>query len=81
MSLLLFEYLIRIETDEFICRIWAKEDIPSVIDLRMSAKTILESKIPPMDKLVAIGNMLGVNSAEILSRDDLNGMCVHFDWP
>ena len=81
MSNLLFEYLIRIEADEFVCRIWAKEDVPSVSDLRGLAKAILKSKIPAMDMLEAIGKLPHVNSAEILDRTGLSGMCIHVDWP
>jgi len=81
MSSLLFEYLIRIETDRFTCRIWAKEDVPSISELKGIARVVLESKITPMAMLEAIGKLTGVNSAEILNRDNLSGMCVHVDWP
>ena len=79
---LLYEHMIKAETDVFVCRIWAATSITSCYNVQVLARELLEKNIhTPMHAMKALVSMEGINSVEIINRADGCGMCVHKDWP
>lgn len=86
---LLFEDMIRAETERYICRIWRQVDNYDTAgfsndDLRIRAEAMLMDEGMTL-YLQRIAEILvlerRVNSVEIIARSTGDGICVHKDWP
>lgn len=83
---LLFEDMIRAETEERVCRIWRQvnqEHInwPTNSDVKEIARSALGSDSSLINICIKIVNLDGVNSVEVIERSTGDGICVHKDWP
>jgi hypothetical protein len=89
---LLFEDMIRVETDKYVCRIWRGFDgdygNSTNDELKDAAKAMLTEGMRYQrghpkylaEIVCALVKVERVNSVEIVDRAG-NGICVHKDWP
>ena len=85
---LLFEDMIRVETGQFVCRIWRQQSLEVAYAsnnerLALIAKQLMlrHQDQPRTDIIKEIVEYQGVNSVEIIDRFTGCGVCVHKDWP
>jgi len=80
---LLFESMLRIETDKYVCRIWRQhgESGIGLLALKYLAKELLQKDGNLKDMATALAQHERVNSVEIIFRAGGDGICVHVDWP
>ena len=77
---LLYEYMIRVESNGYICRIWhADKDI--AVELRAFVEGVLDHNAALSVMVTDIVCLEGINSVEIIYKSTGDGMCVHKDWP
>lgn len=84
---LLFEDMIRAETETHICRIWRQFDgwAPSRIEnmalKELATEFMARKDLSVTDIVTALVSVDRVNSVEIIDRESGDGVCVHKDWP
>lgn len=84
---LLFEEMIRAETEQLICRIWRAQirQIPETTTNAALKQSAIELLAKPftfhdMAKWLIAGHP-SINSVEIIDRATGDGVCIHKDWP
>ena len=81
---LLYESMIRVETDHYVCRIWRERKEHQInLDMQIghSAKNVLEENRSFTEMATEIVMMEDVNSVEITFMNTGLGLCVHRNWP
>ena len=84
---LTFEDMIRVETEQLVCRIWRKYDdrLPLsfiVRSVKEQATIALEESDSDLRTMATkIVEMEYVSAVEIVYRDNGDGVCVYKDWP
>lgn len=87
---LLFEHMIKVETETHVCRIWRQERDLSYNwpylgidddDLKLLAAEIIKKNGINKAVLSALVEVSRVNSVEVVDRLTGCGICVHKDWP
>lgn len=81
---LLFEYMIRAETHDRVCRIWRQAEGPRATvtaDIKSLAISVMRSGGSLVEIVTELVNFDGVNSVEVIDKKTGDGVCVHKDWP
>lgn len=85
MAHLLFEDMIRAETDRHVCRIWRQVDDTydgaSNSQIKHLAIEMLMQHYEPIAIVTSLAKHARVNSVEVIDRKSGDGVCVHVDWP
>lgn len=80
----LMEYMIRAESETYVCRIWRDEGphrLPNDNIKEMAEREIDPAIIDVRATCFNIANWSGVNSVEIISKVTGDGICIHKNWP
>jgi hypothetical protein len=82
---LLFEAMIRVETEKYVCRIWRQINGITIITnellAQMARKIMVNDTVNLISMVEALIFFDKVNSVEIVDRITGCGVCVHKDWP